>query len=85
MRSFCRDIKLIGSHPDLAGAPNTVMHEHLFAFTCYSHRFIQVLLTLEDLSQIIYRHRAALPRTGSVEVIKTGQLPEALLCRILNL
>ena len=40
------------------GASCTVTQEDLFTFTCYSHRYTQVLLTLEDLGNIISQTRS---------------------------
>jgi len=70
MRSSEITEKMVRSQPNSAGTSYTATLEDLFAFTCYSHRYTQVLLILKDWSKIIYRHGAALPRTGSVGVIK---------------
>ena len=64
----------------------------MFAFTCYSHRYTQVLLTSEDLREIVsqtidirismHRHGAALPRTGSVGVIKISKMGKMATVKI---
>ena len=60
MASYCRkhevsevNIKSVGSHLNLASDPYAATQEDLFATTCCPYRYTQVLVSAEDLGEIV--------------------------------